>query len=101
VAPKNGIGLVPAIPRRGRPSAIDVEGVLPDNSVRGTAGVVPLLQALGRTVASHAHQGYASLQQDDRFWTLIHLVQLLGRPNVEWPNEPNPPGDPVHPKDES
>jgi hypothetical protein len=46
-------------------------------------GVLPLLQALGRTVAKHAHAGYASLQEDPRFWTLIHLLQRLGRPTIE------------------
>jgi hypothetical protein len=46
------------------------------------AGVVPLLQALGRTVADHTQRGYATLEQDERFWTLIHLLQLLSRPVV-------------------
>jgi len=41
-----------------------------------------LLQALGRTVADHVHEGYASLETDERFWTLIHLLQSLARPNV-------------------
>jgi hypothetical protein len=46
------------------------------------AGVVPLLQALGRTIATHAQAGYASLQEDRRFWTLVHLVQTTGRPSI-------------------
>jgi hypothetical protein len=45
------------------------------------AGVVPLLQALGRTVARHTPR-YASLQEDPRFWTLIHLLQRLGEPAI-------------------
>ena len=51
-------------------------------AVRSSAGVVPLLQALGRTVANHAQAGYASLQEDRRFWSLVHLVQTLGRPSI-------------------
>jgi hypothetical protein len=46
------------------------------------AGIVPLLQALGRTVSRHTQAGYASLQEDPRFWTLIQLVQTLGRPTL-------------------
>ena len=49
------------------------------------AGIVPLLQALGRTVARHTEAGYASLQEDPRFWTLIDLVQRLGRPTLAAP----------------
>jgi hypothetical protein len=59
-------------------------------------GVVPLLQALGRTVADHTHKGYATLEQDERFWTLIHLLQLLSRPIVP----PRASGDLAsHPED--
>ena len=47
---------------------------------RSPAGVVPLLQALGRTMADHTRAGYATLQKDDRFWTLIRLLQVLGGP---------------------
>jgi hypothetical protein len=57
-------------------------------AVPGPAGVVPLLQALGRTVANHAQAGYASLQEDPRFWTLVHLVQTLGRPTIVPSEEP-------------
>jgi hypothetical protein len=53
-----------------------------DPPVPRPAGVVPLLQALGRTVATHAQAGYASLQEDPRFWTLVHLVQALGSPTI-------------------
>jgi hypothetical protein len=45
------------------------------------AGVLPVLQALGRTVADHVHQGYASLETDERFWTLVRLLEALARPN--------------------
>jgi hypothetical protein len=51
-------------------------------AVSSPAGVVPLLQALGRTVATHAQHGYASLQEDPRFWTLVSLVQTLGHPSI-------------------
>lgn len=105
----SGIDLVPAVPAEPRremtpssasdgPSTIEIGemGAPPDApALRNSAGVVPLLQALGRTVASYTNQGYASLQQDDRFWTLIHLLQRLGRPSIACaPNEADPPGHP-------
>jgi hypothetical protein len=69
--------------RRVGASASERLGVKQDSlAVPGPAGVVPLLQALGRTVATHAQAGYASLQEDPRFWTLVHLVQTLGRPTI-------------------
>jgi hypothetical protein len=42
------------------------------------AGVVPVLQALRRTVADH-RDGYATLQRR-ALLTLIHLLQVLGGP---------------------
>ena len=61
----------------------DTLGIKQDTlAVPRPAGIVPLLQALGRTVATHAQAGYSSLQEDPRFWTLVHLVQALGRPTL-------------------
>jgi hypothetical protein len=45
-----------------------------------SAGVEPLLTALGRIVVEHRDAGYATLDRDDRFWTLLQLLQTLGRP---------------------
>jgi hypothetical protein len=62
--------------------ALPPEGVrCTEPHARNPAGVVPLLQALGRTVAKHTPR-YASLQEDPRFWTLIHLLQGLGEPAI-------------------
>lgn len=41
------------------------------------AGVVPLLQALGRIVAQHAERDYTSLAGDDRFWMLVDALHSL------------------------
>ena len=41
------------------------------------AGVVPLLQALGDVVADYEDEGYAGLQEDERFWAVLGLIQLL------------------------
>lgn len=54
------------------------------------AGVVPVLVALGRTVADHGRAGYATLQKDERFWTLIRLLHQLGTPNPEPVRSPDP-----------
>jgi hypothetical protein len=58
------------------------DGLVRDPARANPAGVVPLLQALGRTVSKHTHAGYASLGEDPRFWTLIHLLQNLGQPSI-------------------
>jgi hypothetical protein len=52
-------------------------------------GVVPLLRALGRIVAEHRPASYATLDQDERFWTLLWLLQSLGRHG----QEPQAPDD--------
>lgn len=105
-SPERGIDLLPAV-RAGDPSAKagprspELEGVPAphDPSKRSPAGVVPLLQALGRTVADHTHENYASLQQDERFWTLIHLLQMLRRPSIaEGQNEDEAPRDVSEPE---
>jgi hypothetical protein len=57
-----------------------------------SAGVIPLLQALERTVAKHTHAGAGSLQEDPRFWTLIHLIERLGRPASTLEETEPPPG---------
>lgn len=44
------------------------------------AGVLPLLQALARVVAEHADDEYRALDEDERLWTLIELLQALGAP---------------------
>lgn len=46
-------------------------------------GVLPLLQALGRVVAEHAGNEYRQLDEDERLWTLIRLLQALGAPGEE------------------
>jgi hypothetical protein len=65
----DGLDVLPA-QGESHPSSIRV---LPDHP----PGVAPVLQALGRTVAKHAHAGYGSLEGDPRFWTLIHLLHRL------------------------
>ncbi len=86
-----------AKPRRRRPkSAPKVDERKPEPvSEPQTAGVLPLLQALGQTVADHTQRGYATLEQDERFWTLIHLLQLLSRPIVP-PSFSSAPDLPSH-----
>lgn len=46
---------------------------------RGLAGLVPLLQALGKVVEQHGEQRYASLAEDDRFWMLIEVIVSLNK----------------------
>jgi hypothetical protein len=84
------VDLISAVRAADAPSSVSKEGgeecrlgVSRDPLARSAPpGVVPLLQALGRTVARHTHAGYASLQEDPRFWTLVHLLQRLGRPTI-------------------
>jgi hypothetical protein len=85
--PEAGLDLVPAIRTvdacGADASASERLGIKQDSlAFPRPAGVVPLLQALGRTVATHAQAGYESLQEDPRFWTLLHLLQRLGRPTI-------------------
>jgi hypothetical protein len=65
----DGLDVLPA-PDEAHPKSIRV---LPENP----PGVLPVLQALGQTVAKHAHVGYGSLETDTRFWALIGLLQRL------------------------
>jgi hypothetical protein len=82
------LDLVAAVRAEGATSSIGDaprwhSGLTREDPSRGNqAGVVPLLQALGRTVSKHTHAGYASLAEDPRFWTLIHLLQNLGQPSI-------------------
>jgi hypothetical protein len=46
---------------------------------RHPAGVAPLLGALARIVAEHRKAGYSTLENDERFWTLVELLQALRR----------------------
>jgi len=80
--PRTRIGLMAALPIDAwHDGHVEIESMLASLG-RNPAGVVPLLQALGRTVADHTRAGYATLQRDERFWTLIHLLQVLGRPEL-------------------
>lgn len=47
------------------------------------AGVAPLLQALGDLFYEHGPEGYESLQEDERFWAVLGLLQLLTKPPPE------------------
>jgi len=42
-----------------------------------SAGVVPLVRALGNVVAEYSQVGYRELDQDERFWKLLNLIWLL------------------------
>lgn len=55
----------------------------PIDDAPSPAGVTPLLQALGRTVADHTRAGYSTLHGDERFWTLIRLLHQLASPAEE------------------
>jgi hypothetical protein len=57
----------------------------PGDAAGHSAGVVPILRALGRIVAEHRNASYATLDRDDRFWTLLHLLQTLERSGGELP----------------
>jgi hypothetical protein len=84
--PETSLDLLPAVrPADGPDRALERLCLEGEYASAGPAGVVPLLQALGRTVATHTQAGYASLQEDPRFWTLVHLVQTLGRPSIAPP----------------
>jgi hypothetical protein len=68
--------------RRGRSSVVSVG---PNGDPSSPPGLVPLLRALGRVVASHDREGYATLESDERFWTLVYVLQSLRK---------SPPADP-------
>lgn len=57
----------------------------PEESDGHEPGVAPLLRALGRIVAEHRSASYATLDGDERFWTLLSLLQTLRRPLQESP----------------
>lgn len=63
-------------PRKRRTKARSGVSVVADGS-GNRPGVVPLLKALGRVVSAHSDDGYASLEHDERFWTLLCVLQSL------------------------
>lgn len=58
----------------------ECRGERPPDGATHRPGVLPLLQALARVVAEHSGDDYAGLADDERFWTLIRLLQALGVP---------------------
>ncbi len=77
---RTNLGLISALPATlSKSPGPDDELPPASDAADHPAGVLPLVQALGRVVADHQDGGYASLVKDERLWTLLDLLYVLSQ----------------------
>lgn len=71
-------------------------------SAEQSAGVVPLVRALGNVVGEYSAIGYRELDRDERFWKLLNLIWLLTDSwAVDDESRTDDSSEPVGPEEES